>query len=93
MCPAVGASRPLGFSHRIILPLVSNFVNFKLGHCGNQIRPLRVKTGRYPGADRNKIGNPEPLVNLAANILHGMPKVYRFTLTAPACAGSRAAVT
>ena len=24
----------------------------KLGHCENQIRPLEVETGQYPGTDR-----------------------------------------
>ena len=46
--PAVRASRSFSLAHGTILPRVRKSVNFKLGHCGNQIRPLGVETGQYP---------------------------------------------
>jgi hypothetical protein len=40
-----------------LVPRVRN--NFKLGHCQNQIRPLRSETGQYPAPHRNRLAIPE----------------------------------
>jgi hypothetical protein len=51
-------------THRGGFTLVS-----KLGHCGFQIRPLRLETGQYPAVHGIQIGNSRTFAEFARDVI------------------------